>query len=84
MDYMEKTGKTDDQMAIATEPLRSETNASTSRSLESNGNEVSDRSQEPRFGFSGVGTSGGSVRKKKQKNHNSFLSNIKNLSTLSI
>lgn len=60
MDYYDKTAKSQDQMAIASQlHKKNETNVSTSRNLESNDNiSGTERSQEPRFGFTNVGGTG--------------------------
>ncbi|KAF3421022.1 hypothetical protein E2986_09378 [Frieseomelitta varia] len=56
MIYLEKNGKSHDQIAMPSEPkLRSET--STSRSDVDN-NDITDRSQEARFGFTNLGSTG--------------------------
>ncbi|XP_057339163.1 uncharacterized protein LOC130676726 [Microplitis mediator] len=65
MDYLDKMGKNHDQMAIPTQSksqsqYRSENASVVSRSSDSDASSIpADRNQEPRFGFTGVGTSSG-------------------------
>ncbi|XP_050590078.1 uncharacterized protein LOC126921988 isoform X1 [Bombus affinis] len=57
MIYLEKSAKSQDQIAMPSEPrLRSE--ASTKRSDVDNDVDITDRSQEPRFGFTNLGSTG--------------------------
>lgn len=57
MIYLEKNAKSQDQIAMPSEPrLRSET--STKRSDVDNDVDITDRSQEPRFGFTNLGSTG--------------------------
>ncbi|KAK0083824.1 hypothetical protein PV325_008144 [Microctonus aethiopoides] len=60
MDYYDKMAKSHDQMAVASETqMKNETNVSTSRSLNTNDNDsATQRNQEPRFGFTNVGSTG--------------------------
>lgn len=56
MIYLEKNGKSQDQIAMPSEPkLRSET--STKQSDVDN-NDITDRNQEARFGFTNLGSTG--------------------------
>lgn len=56
MAYLEKAGKSQDQIAI---PSQTAIHSDPSRKLgETVSNDITDRSQEPRFGFTNIGSTG--------------------------
>ncbi|XP_015591125.1 uncharacterized protein LOC107265807 [Cephus cinctus] len=55
--YMKKSEKAQDQIAMASQ-VRSESKASTTKRGSTDANEISDRNQEPRFGFTNIGGTG--------------------------
>ncbi|XP_046740597.1 uncharacterized protein LOC124408001 [Diprion similis] len=56
--FMSKVDKMDDQVAMSSETRSVDASAETSKRSIAEENDVSDRNQEPRFGFTSVGTTG--------------------------
>lgn len=57
-DFMDKVDKTEDQVAMPSQSRNADTMSATSKRSVAEENDVSEREQEPRFGFSSIGTTG--------------------------